>query len=388
MFIQHNFFTNVVQSTDILFELEQFKQAMCKYGINALPSTYKVKSAHSKNTYYLKLHNGTKVLFTFIKTTSNNNEILFLETTKNMYDNIYQASKNVLSFLIPTKWIPSTAISSVLPMDVQLKVEKNFLDTIAQRTGVIEKIVKFQTQMTDCNNIILNMPNGYHIDRFYGTNIYKFYLNDSDRILFQFDNDTNNKEIIFLCFATHDEQERLAYKFSNKTINTHTVSLYTYDTSYVPADVKPEIEISPRTTAEYDHLELLKTDGNLIQYITNPTDLECIAAVRQNGFSIRYIKNPTIDMQLSAVRQNPYSIEYIKQPCEEVQLSAVRRDGFTIKYIENPSEEIQLAAVRQNGFVVEHLENPSDHVKEVAICFGKYILYIDSEDVQLECNAI
>ncbi len=363
---------------------------MYKHSITSLPTKYKgkVKPTHNENIYQFKLYDGTKVLFTFIQTKPNHQEILFLEITKNIYNNIFQASKNVLSFLMPAKSISSSPISTILSMEVDLIVEKNFFDSIAQRSEVIGKIVKFQTQMIECNNIILNMPKGYNIDKFYGTNIYKFYLNDSDRILFKFDNDTNNKQIIYLSFSTHDEQERLAYKFANKIVDTHTVSLYTYDNSYSPMEIKPEIEISPRTTLEYEHLELLKTDGNLIQYITNPTDMECVAAVRQNGFSIRYIKNATIDIQFIAVRQNPYSIEYIKNPCEEVQLAAVRRDGFTIKYIGNPSEEVQLAAVRQNGFVVEHLENPSDHVKEVAICYGKYILHIDSEYSQFEYDVI
>ncbi len=59
MFIQHNFFTNISQPSEILLELQEFKQAMNVHCIKTLPNKYKVKPTHNNNMYHLKLHNGT-----------------------------------------------------------------------------------------------------------------------------------------------------------------------------------------------------------------------------------------------------------------------------------------------------------------------------------------
>jgi hypothetical protein len=85
-------------------------------------------------------------------------------------------------------------------------------------------------------------------------------------------------------------------------------------------------------------------NGELLQFIDNPSEEVQLAAVKKLGYSIKYIENPSEEVQLAAVRKNPYSIYYIQNPTEKVQLAAVEQDGYLIRYIQNPSEKvIQLA---------------------------------------------
>ncbi len=50
--------------------------------------------------------------------------------------------------------------------------------------------------------------------------------------------------------------------------------------------------------------------------------------------------------QLAAVREDGYNIRFIHNPSEAVQIEAVKRDGYAIVFISNPSEYVQLEAVK------------------------------------------
>ena len=71
--------------------------------------------------------------------------------------------------------------------------------------------------------------------------------------------------------------------------------------------------------------------------INSASELEQLAAVKQNGIEIHNIKNPSEQVQLAAVKQNIFAIGYIKNPSEQVQLAAVKQNIFAITYIKNPS---------------------------------------------------
>ena len=64
------------------------------------------------------------------------------------------------------------------------------------------------------------------------------------------------------------------------------------------------------------------------------------------------IKIGEVNPQYSLEKQlynNGELIQFIDNPSEKVQLVAVAEDGYSIQYIQNPSEKIQLAAVEQDG---------------------------------------
>jgi len=74
------------------------------------------------------------------------------------------------------------------------------------------------------------------------------------------------------------------------------------------------------------------------------------------------IKIGEVNPQYSLEKQlynNGELIQFIDNPSEKVQLVAVAEDGYSIQYIQNPSEKIQLAAVEQDGLSIRFIQNPS-----------------------------
>ena len=88
--------------------------------------------------------------------------------------------------------------------------------------------------------------------------------------------------------------------------------------------------------------------------------------VYDNGELIQFIDNPSEEVQLAAVKKFGNSIRYIKNPSQTVQLAAVEKWSTSIQYIENPSEKVQLAAVKQYPFSIEYIQNPSEKVIQLA----------------------
>jgi hypothetical protein len=84
--------------------------------------------------------------------------------------------------------------------------------------------------------------------------------------------------------------------------------------------------------------------------------------VYNNGDLIQFIDNPSEEVQLSAVKENGYSIQFIENPSQEVQLAAVKKWSASIQYIQNPSEKVQLAAVNKWGLLIRYIQNPTQRV--------------------------
>jgi DNA-dependent RNA polymerase auxiliary subunit epsilon len=74
-------------------------------------------------------------------------------------------------------------------------------------------------------------------------------------------------------------------------------------------------EVNPEYTLD----KQVYNNGELIQFIENPSEEVQLAAVKENGYSIQFIENPSEKVQLAAVKENPYSIHYIENPSERVQ---------------------------------------------------------------------
>ena len=71
----------------------------------------------------------------------------------------------------------------------------------------------------------------------------------------------------------------------------------------------------------------------------------------------------TLDKQ---VYNNGELIQFIDNPSEEVQLAAVKMFGSSIKHIQNPSERVQLAAVKKFGNSIQYIQNPTEKEKQLA----------------------
>ena len=76
---------------------------------------------------------------------------------------------------------------------------------------VLKKLSQFENQMIEKEIQIRNLPKGFWVRKIKNTEIYKFRLNNGDRILFTYiDSKKNNinqtKSILFLDYVNHDNQ--------------------------------------------------------------------------------------------------------------------------------------------------------------------------------------
>jgi hypothetical protein len=73
--------------------------------------------------------------------------------------------------------------------------------------------------------------------------------------------------------------------------------------------------------------------------------------VRSYGENIGKIDNPSEAVQLAAVNNYGPAIAYIKNPSEGVQLAAISQQGYLIKYINNPTQTVLLTVLKDLRFI-------------------------------------
>lgn len=88
-------------------------------------------------------------------------------------------------------------------------VDKKFISSIPieKREIVFRKIYEFESKIREYKNY-REMPKGFWIRKVEGTEIFKFRINNGDRILFRYEDNKENNDIAvnFLAYATHDKQ--------------------------------------------------------------------------------------------------------------------------------------------------------------------------------------
>jgi hypothetical protein len=112
-------------------------------------------------------------------------------------------------------------------------------------------------------------------------------------------------------------------------------------------------------------IEMLKTYGNMIRLIDNPTEEMKIVSLEYAGENIRHIDNPSEELQLIAVTNDGRSILFIPNPSEKVQLKSIEYWGKNIRFIENPTEKVQLYAIEDNIDNIFHIKNPKGKVLDI-----------------------
>jgi ribosomal protein L24E len=146
--------------------------------------------------------------------------------------------------------------------------------------------------------------------------------------------------------------------------------------------------VDPLTLPFYDKLQpIMHKISPHIMWNTDPSDQ--LAAVKQNGDLLEFIKNPSEEIQIAALKNAPHAFKYIKNPSEEVQLIAVKHTGYAIQSIENPSEAVKLAAVQETGHAIQYIENPSEAVKLAAVQRdGLSIAHINNPSEKMQLIAV
>lgn len=151
----------------------------------------------------------------------------------------------------------------------------------------------------------------------------------------------------------------------------------------------------------------LLSEGNVLQFIKNPSEDFIIEAVRQHGRSIQHVDEPSEEVQLVSIIQNIANIIYIKNPSksiisyyneklreegvpegheyyDEIKLSVMStlkpdqdidvvvtyccsQKSIAIKHVNNPSEQFIKEAIAQNGNCIRYVKNPTEEMQRLAV---------------------
>ena len=145
-------------------------------------------------------------------------------------------------------------------------VANHFIKTLplGRREKILKKLDMFEKHLLEAENQIRELPAGYYVRCIKNTDIFKFRLNNKDRILYTYNkqHENDNSQIVFLKYVTHDEQARIA-----NTINTDRINELTLDIDISKEDYVEEKD--EKTVDEY-----------MIQYCRNGfIDMELVPSI-------------------------------------------------------------------------------------------------------------
>ena len=101
----------------------------------------------------------------------------------------------------------------------ELRFHKNFLSSIPveMKDEVLNRVYLFNDLYKQVSNYT-QIPKGYWTRRVEGTNIYKFRINQADRVIYKLEHESN--EPIYLKFCRHDDQIRIAKGYEKSGIDS------------------------------------------------------------------------------------------------------------------------------------------------------------------------
>lgn len=135
--------------------------------------------------------------------------------------------------------------------------------------------------------------------------------------------------------------------------------------------------------------------GDSLGLLQHPSNKVIDAALKTTGQSIKYVQNPTEQQKLLAIRcstESPDLIRKISKPTIQMQKIHVSRYLDGINYIKNPSESVKIVAAKAHGIeILPHIENPSEQVLLIAINYtysvelNHFLRYIPHPNHKILC---
>lgn len=71
-----------------------------------------------------------------------------------------------------------------------------------------------------------------------------------------------------------------------------------------------------------------------------------------------------IEEQKKFVKQKPENIQYIKNPSEEVCLAAVKTNGYALKYVQNQTDKVCIEAIKNYCFATDFVKIMTPTIRE------------------------
>lgn len=157
-------------------------------------------------------------------------------------------------------------------------ISEQFLKSIpiGKKEVVFNKLMKFEEQLLKYENKIRELPAGYWVRAIKNTEIFKFRLNNKDRLLFAYINkrdthQSNSSNILFLSYVNHDEQIRVGKNIKLDNIMDKTMEINPQ--GYVEDDTDDIIDKTIINDFDYGKVDMNK----LPSIVVNSNELSLLA---------------------------------------------------------------------------------------------------------------
>lgn len=151
------------------------------------------------------------------------------------------------------------------------------------KSTILHKLHEFQESLYEAEGKIRDLPAGYWIRKVKNTDIYKFRLNNSDRILFKFlPKRADSKDfILFLHYVTHDEQIRKANHITQTDL---TININAFHEEDLDEKVTQTIEKEFLNNTLHD-IPAIVVDDEQISLILDETNEDYIYYVSEEQYA-------------------------------------------------------------------------------------------------------
>lgn len=126
-------------------------------------------------------------------------------------------------------------------------ISEQFLKSIPLecKQNIISKLDRFENELLRCENKIRELPAGYWVRNVKNTDVFKFRLNNKDRILFAYINkredlENEGSDILFLSYVNHDKQIRKGNSLDVKNAINKAIEIN--ESHYIEDDIDNSIE--------------------------------------------------------------------------------------------------------------------------------------------------
>lgn len=102
---------------------------------------------------------------------------------------------------------------------------------------------------------------------------------------------------------------------------------------------------------------VLNRSPDFIAFLDNPTEEQCLFAVKNNPLIILDLENPSEKLWIEAINGCEWLFIDCLNPTELICMEAVRINGELLSYIKNPSEAVCLEAVKNDPLAIRYIKN-------------------------------
>lgn len=108
---------------------------------------------------------------------------------------------------------------------------------------------------------------------------------------------------------------------------------------------------------EEECLEAVRRMPELLHFIKNQTEKVCLEAVRNDpyGTVLRFVQNQTPEICMESVKRCGGSLYYVREQTPEICRAAILNEPNSLGAVRNRTPELCELAISQNGIVIEHV---------------------------------